>query len=216
MPLSAQTLAALQSAGAAIYAADVEIKQSVQDYTGQVNTAMQLNPFDLRNDSLFEDWKTVARLSQAIAQIEVEFRKIYKAASDLSTGSSPAASAVIAAVPTLAAPPVSANGDQRDAQEAQTSVTKVKTAVRKKKRTNASKASKKPQGPLRGNTLKLWEHLPKILNTTDFTKINQSAVAADIGFAKGSIGASILKLVKTGHLTAGPAGAFKLSDPMAL
>ena len=212
MPLPTQTLAALQSAGAAIYAADVEIKKSVQDYTDQVNSAMLENPFDLRNDTLFGDWKTVARLSQAIAQIEVEFRKIYSAASDLSADSRP----VTSAVPTLAAPSAEASVAPDVVREISTPVAKAKRVSRKKKRANVSKASKKPQGPLRGNTLKLLEHLPKILNTTDFTKINQSAVAADIGFAKGSIGASFLKLVKTGRLTAGPAGSFKLSEPTGL
>ena len=212
MPLPTQTLAALQSAGAAIYAADVEIKKSVQEYTDQVNTAMLANPFDLRNDTLFEDWKTVARLSQAIAQIEVEFRKIYSAASDVSAGSR----SVISAVPTLAAPSVEATADLNVAREVKPADSNVKKVVRKKKRAVAPKASKRSQGPLRGNTLKLLEHLPKILNTTDFTKINQSSVAADIGFAKGSIGASISKLVKTGHLTAGPAGSFKLSEPTGL
>ncbi len=212
MPLTAQTLGALQSAGAAIYAADAEIKKSVQEYTDQVNTAMLENPFDLRNDTLFGDWKTVARLSQAIAQIEVEFRKIYSAASDLSADTRP----VTSSVPTLAAPPAEASVAPDVEREIPTLVAKVKKVSRKKKRANASKASKKPQGPLRGNTLKLLEHLPKILNTTDFTKINQSAVAADIGFAKGSIGASISKLVQTGHLTADPAGAFKLSAPTGL
>ncbi|MES2948061.1 MAG: hypothetical protein V4858_05900 [Pseudomonadota bacterium] len=213
MALSTRTLTALRSAGAAIYAADAEIKQSVQNYTDQVNTAMLENPFDLRNDTLFEDWKTVARLSQAVAQIEVEFRKIYSAASDLSADSR----SVTTSIPTLAAPPAEASADLNVAKEVQTVVASFKKATRKiKKRAIASKASKKPLGPLRGNTLKLWEHLPKMLNTTDFTKINQSSVATDIGLAKGSIGASMLKLIKTGHLIVDPAGAFKLSEPAGL
>jgi hypothetical protein len=83
MPLPSQTLAALQLAGATIYQADLELKDAVQAYANQVRTAMTANPFEMRNDGLFEEWKAVARMSQAVAQIEVEFKKIYEMASGL-------------------------------------------------------------------------------------------------------------------------------------
>ena len=63
MALPAQTLASIQAAGAAIYAADAALKEAVQSYAEQVKMAMTENPFDMGNDSLFDDWKTVARLS---------------------------------------------------------------------------------------------------------------------------------------------------------
>ncbi len=47
------------------------------------------NPFDMGNDGLFDDWKTVARLSRAVGQVEVEFQRIYSAASDLSSEAIP-------------------------------------------------------------------------------------------------------------------------------
>ena len=77
MPLSSQTLAALQLAGATIYQADLELKDAVQAYGNQVRAAMTANPFEMRNDGLFEEWKAVARMSQAVAQIETEFKKIF-------------------------------------------------------------------------------------------------------------------------------------------
>jgi hypothetical protein len=62
---------------------------------------MTANPFEMRNDGLFEEWKAVARMSQAVAQIEVEFKKIYEMASGL-TG---AAALPNPTMPTLVAPP---------------------------------------------------------------------------------------------------------------
>ena len=99
----------------AIFAADAALKTSAQDYADQVKLAMLQNPFDLGNDTLFEDWKTVARLAQAVTQIEAEFRKIYDAASDLSTGSA----AGFATMPTLASPQGVASGELEVVKEIQ-------------------------------------------------------------------------------------------------
>jgi hypothetical protein len=55
----------------------------------------------MRNDGLFEKWKAVARMSQTVAQIETEFKKIYEIASGL-TGSAALPSLTM---PTLVAPP---------------------------------------------------------------------------------------------------------------
>jgi hypothetical protein len=44
-------------------------------------------------------------------------------------------------------------------------------------------------------------------------KVNQSTVAAELGLPNGSIGASITKLIQTGHLIKGGAGEFKLGTP---
>lgn len=89
----------------------------------------------------------------------------------------------------------------------------VKRAPKKPKL--AASAKKTAPRPLRGYTLKLLEHLLQKLNATDFVKISRSAVAREIGIAQGSIGASISKLIETGHLIEGLPGSFKLSAPKA-
>jgi hypothetical protein len=48
------------------------------------------------------------------------------------------------------------------------------------------------------------------LNDQSFAKLNQSAVAIAVGLPKGSIGASIKKLIQDGRLTQGEGKAFKL------
>lgn len=84
MTLSISTLAAIQKAGSAAFAADVKLKNALKDYAERVNAAIANNPYNLGNDALFANWKLVARLSQTLAGIEEELKKIYLVASDLS------------------------------------------------------------------------------------------------------------------------------------
>lgn len=209
MPLPTQTLAAIQAAGAAIYAADAELKKSVQEYADQVKAAMLGNPFDMGNDTLFEDWKTVARLSRAVEQVEAEFKKIYSAASDLSAGSR----TTILTMPTLTAPQATASSELELVKEIDATDAVIKKLPKKIKR----KLSTKPamQRPLSGNTAKVLARFLEILNPNDFVKINRSAVANEIGLPKGSIGASISKLIETGHLIEGSSGEYKVAVPKA-
>ncbi len=210
MPLPTQTLTAIQTAGAAIYAADAALKEAVQSYADQVKLAMTENPFDMGNDSLFEDWKTVARLSRAVGQVEAEFQKIYGAASDLSTGSIPA----VLTMPSLTAPQAMANSDLAMVQEVDATDAVVKKAPKKTNTKSKAKPAAR-QRTLSGNSAKVLARLLEILNPNDFLKINLSAIGAEIGLPKGSIGASITKLIDTGHLIAGGVGEYKLGTPGA-
>ena len=100
MSLTPTHLSALQQAGAAVFTADAELKNAVQAYAERVTAAMQANPFGLGNDALFENWKRVARLSQTVAGIEEELKKVFFMAEELMGEDTPA----VQSVPTLAAP----------------------------------------------------------------------------------------------------------------
>jgi hypothetical protein len=84
MSLSSSTLSAIQKVGAAAFAADLKLKNEVTQYAERVNAAIASNPYNLGNDALFANWKTVARLSQAMVGIEEEIRKVFQVASELS------------------------------------------------------------------------------------------------------------------------------------
>jgi hypothetical protein len=105
MTLSISTLAALQKAGSAAFTADVKLKNALKDYAERVNAAIANNPYNLGNDALFANWKVVARLSQTLAGIEEELKKIYLVASDLSLDEQPGEREISA----LAAPIRAAN-----------------------------------------------------------------------------------------------------------
>lgn len=207
MPLTSKTLNAIQAAGAAVFVADAQLKVAVKDYAAQVHTAMLQNPFDLANDSLFEEWKSVCRLSQAMGQIEAEMRKIHAAAANLHGLALPSQKPRALAAPTSAEPSTLVVVEQIDATD----------VVIKKPRTLKRKASRKPKsaGPLPSNATQLLAHLANVLNPNTFEKINQSSIAVAINMPKGSIGASMTKLVKEGFLAHDPALGYKLTAPKA-
>ena len=206
MPLSSQTLAALQLAGATIYQADLALKDAVQAYANQVRTAMSANPFEMRNDGLLEEWKAVARMSQAVAQIEVEFKKIYEMASGL-TG---AAALPNPTMSTLVAPPSAGATDLKLVKDIQASDAVVKGPRASQTKKSPGDAAPKP---LTGNTAKLFAHLVEVMNPKEFVKINRQTVIVEAGIPRGSVGAAIAKLLETGHLIANASGAYKLTNP---
>jgi len=201
MPISTQALAAIQSAGAAVFAADAQLKAVAQTYADRVNTAMQANPFDLANDSLFEDWKSVARLSQALARIESELKQVYELASNLNKDSQPMGLARLRALAGPSSGPRAGATEEPDLIQALDA-----TDVRVKKA--PSRSRKAPV--LAGNGAKLLHQLQQVLAAQDFVKLNLSRLALSAGLPKGSINAAIRKLLAEGRLLQNAAGALKL------
>ena len=89
MSLSSSTLVAIQKAGAAVFVADEKLKQAAKNYADRFNAAMASNPDSLGNDTLIEGWKTVARLSQTMAGIEAEIKKVFVLAAALTSDDQP-------------------------------------------------------------------------------------------------------------------------------
>lgn len=100
MSLSSSTLAAIQKAGAAVFTADEKLKQAAKNYADRVHSAIAANPYHLGNDALIENWKTVARLSQTLAGIEAEIKKVFQVAAQLTGEDQP----TVVSAPVLAAP----------------------------------------------------------------------------------------------------------------
>lgn len=216
MSLSSTALSAIQHAGAAIFVADVELKNASNAYAERVHAAMVSNPFGLGNDALFENWKRVARLAQTMAEIEQELKKVYQLAVDLTGDDAPATGAV----PALAAPVARATGGND----------LTPTDVRVKRRSNAAKPAvratparrlptrrQQAHAPVAGaalssNPAKLLQHLQQVLNADTFTDISQTASAQATGLPLGSMTAAIKKLVELGRIVAGPVGSFKLAS----
>lgn len=211
MSLSNTTLLAIQQAGAAVFAADAELKNSVKDYAARVNTAMATNPFGLGNDALFEHWKRVARLSQTLTGMEEELKKVHALACELTGDDSPAN----LALPAFSAPPALA--ESRVAATPDPSPTDVvaKAGPNKSRKPVANKPSKLTPGAAPpsagGNPAKLLRHLQRLLNARDFVAVNLSAAGLATGIPAGSVNAAVKKLLETGQLQGGPGGRFKLT-----
>ena len=215
MSLSTSTLSALQKVGAAAFAADEKLKAAVKIYAERVNDAMMTNPYGLGNNTLFETWKVMARLSQTMAGIEEELKKVYLVASELAADDHPDGVQVLSlAAP---APSVVAKTNKRD--EAPTDV-RVKsrkkpipaTPIKAKIKVATATRDANPATPLvvTGNALKLMQHLQGVLKANAFTALNQTEVASATGIPMGSMTAALKKLMVGGLLIAGPSGSFQL------
>lgn len=126
MSLSSSTLTAIQKVGAAAFAADERLQKEVKEYAERVHTAIAENAYSLGNDTLIENWKVVARLSQSLRGIEEELKKIFQVASGLAADERP----IVSEVPVLAAPTWSASKDVR--MQVQVKPAKGKLAPKKK------------------------------------------------------------------------------------
>lgn len=212
MPLNPNVLSLLQTAGQSLYDADRALQATTSEYADNIRLAMSSNPFDMGNDARFEEWKTIARLSKAVAQIEDELKKVYGAANALTSQVSlPRATPAALALPAFDVPaqhqvlkPIEATDvvDKRQRRQ---------PAMKEKTTSKTRKKSKAATRPLRGNTLKLLEALHTRLSDAEHSKINRSSLAVEIGLPKGSIGASIIKLLEMGHIVEDEQGALRLS-----
>ena len=254
MSLPQTTLSTLQQAGSSVFAADAALKNAVKDYAERVNAAMSANPFGLGNDGLFENWKLVARLSQTVAGIEEELKKVYQLATELTAEDGPAVHSVPALASPVPAPAVPAQPDMVPTdvvvktrkkkaaalaravtpspkpvskpaakpvakapvakpvtKAAETAVKPAATPVAKKAPTRPAAAPGAPKAP-GGNPARLLQHLQGVLNSNEFSAINQSACGLATGIPMGSVNAAVKKLIETGRLVAGPAGSFKLAS----
>lgn len=265
MSLSISTLTAIQKVGAAAFTADEKLKKEATHYAERVHAAITNHPYNLGNDNLIENWKVLARLSQTLAGIEEELKKVYQVAAELTGDDQPS----VRDIPALAAParstskaarkqattsaavkvnvkpkaskpakvakpvsPVEATTKSSSRKKAISPVDLAPTDVRVKpsKKTAAPKAANVPKAPKTkvskaagagapekpstpgGNPAKLLAYLQGILNTNEFSAINQTAVGKATGIALGSMTAAIKKLVESGRIIAGPTGSYKLAE----
>ena len=194
MSLSSATIS-VQKAGSAVFQADVELKSALKDYSEQVIVAMRQNPFNIGNDALFENWKSLARFSQTVSQIELELKKVHSFISAL-----------------VADEPLSAKPVLALATPADLAPTDVVVKRKKPKAMPAPAPAGTASNPaeLKGNAAKLMQHLETLLKPDEFAAISQTAIATLTGIPLGSMTASVKRLTEAGHIVAGPAGTFKL------
>lgn len=193
MTLSISTLAAIQKVGAAAFSADAKLKAVARDYAERVSAAITENPDQKGNDTLIENWKIVARLSQTLEGIEEELKKVYELASQLTSDDQARAHDL----PVVLAKPM----------KKKVTLPKVKVKAGKRKTIAGATKAVEPSS----NPAKLLRHLEHLINANEFTAISQTAVARETGIPLGSMTAAIKKLVETGRLVTGPNSSLKLT-----
>lgn len=204
MSLNKELLASLQKAGAAVFEADAQLKLAVLSYGERVQTAVGSNPFHLGNDTLFENWKMVARLSQTVAAMEADLKNVYQMAGALSD----VEPSLPELMPALSAPAPQAQAETASPLAADSRLAATDVKIKRKKRASVAKPA--PASPLPSNADKLLKHLRYVLKTKSFAPVNQTAVAKATGIPLGSMTAALKRLVVAGRLLANDAGQFKL------
>lgn len=214
MPLSSANLSAIQKAGAAVYAADEQLKNATRNYMERVKASLESSPLSANNDAMLENLKTVARLSQTITGIEQEIAKVFHAASELKTlgqtmqGPRPAQQTRRAK---KRAERPQASGSVKSPRPAGRSLSKPQPAPSSKPVKVGKRAPQAGDRPaVSGNAAKLLNYLERVLNAQDFGTLNQTIAAKEIDIPLGSMTAALKKLMESGRLLAGPTGGYKL------
>lgn len=206
MSLNQELLDALQKAGAAVFDADAQLKLVVKSYGERVHAAVGSNPFHLGNDTLFENWKLVARLSKTVAAMEEDLRKVYQIAGALSD----VEPSLPELMPALPAPAPASPAEVAAPFAADSSLAATDVKIKRRKRIPAAKPGLVLATPLPGNAARLLKHLRYVLKTKSFAPVHQTAVAKATGIPLGSMTASLRRLVAAGHVQTNADGMFKL------
>jgi len=154
---------------------------------------------------LFENWKSLARFSQTVSQIELELKKVHSFITALVADEPHSVTPVLA----LTASPDLTPLDLVVKSKAQKA--RAKSARKQSTIVLSGPESTVPVGTaLRGNAATLMQYFETFLNSDEFTAISQGAIALQIGIPLGSMTAAIKRLVEGGRIVAGPVGTFKL------
>ncbi|MCM2339707.1 hypothetical protein [Rhodoferax sp.] len=206
MSLNKELLATIQKAGAAVFDADAQLKLAVKSYGERVHAAVGSNPFHLGNDTLFENWKMVARLSRTVAAMEEDLRQVYQMVGDLSD----VEPSLPDMMPALSAPSPVAHATTDVPLVAQSSLAATDVKIKRKRRIAAAKPGPVLAAPAPKNAARLLKHLRYVLKTKDFATVNQTAVAKATGIPMGSMTAALKRLVAAGLVQTNHSGMFKL------
>ncbi|RUP25183.1 MAG: hypothetical protein EKK45_21085 [Curvibacter sp.] len=208
MSIASQTLSHLQTAGSAVHEAAQALRQELQAHSQALMDQMALQPFGPQVDAAYQQMRQVARLVHEINSLEQQLKAIYL----------DAAQKAQAELPVLPALP-SANRRRRlarsldvpvveqveDAQVVEMLAAKPKTGktTAKKSKGTTSASSKL------SNTERLHTAFRKLLGKKA-KAVGHAELAALSGLPRGSIGASIKKLIETQKLAVDTDGAYRL------
>jgi hypothetical protein len=93
MSLSPKTLSSVQKAGQAVYGASEAVAETVRAQAASLVALVASQPFGLESEQAMARFKSLSRLSQGLAAVEIQLRDLYAMAAELA---SPASDVVIA------------------------------------------------------------------------------------------------------------------------
>lgn len=207
MAISSETIALIQTAGKSIHDLDAAIKLAVTSYGDEVRRNMVANPFDVQNDSLYEEWKTISRVSQTIEKMEGELRNVLQVIKQIG------GNVLIGNIqtPQIAATVMQAGTAVTDVvpKRAKRSAVSLKKSIKQELPATTKVPKAKGKG-LSSNMQTLLNHLQGVLTTTAFTDIKRVEECVKAGLPKGSATAAFKSLLDKGYLRENTTGQLKL------
>ena len=213
MSLSKRDLSALQKAGQAVHAAAQAIGMTVRFQAENMVANVASNPFGAEAEQAFGQFRSLARLSQDLATVELQMRNLYAAALELAR---PEADVVVvpASRKTRLEYPKGAVQDV-EAKPALASKSKARKSTKAAKTPGTANATgggnKRGAGVLTGNDSKLLQYLQGVLSSDNLTPVTAAQMAKGAGLPAGSVGVSLKRLLNQGLIQRGARGAYRRS-----
>ena len=211
MSVTPSTLSAIQQAGQSIDVARQSIVTAVNEHAQQVMAAVADQPFNVDNDNLFSNWKTLSRLAQEVNAIEEQFKVIYQTAADLVQPET----AILMALPHSARHKIPVRSDTSDADDSTIEDVAVKPrAVKRGPKRGAVRTARHAaanSAGLSANDAKVLDYLKKVLNRRSWTRLTQAGMASGADIPLGSIGLALRRLIGFNHVIEGRKGRYRLA-----
>ena len=200
MTIKMSTIAQLQKAGQAVHDASVSLGRDAQTANEALQKAlqqaMQAKRDDAQTESIFTQWKTLAKVSQEVAQMEAALREVFVACTALASAKEAQSKVAAGRKGRPAAPEAAAAG--------------LVAKQKPKKKVGRPPKANVPGVPREGNEQKLMEYFGTILNATELKQVHHLDITKATGIPSGSIAATIKRLVGKKLLEAGRRGALRL------
>lgn len=204
MSIKMSTIAQIQKAGQAVHDASLSLGRDAQAANESLQKALQQAMNTTRDDAqterIFTQWKTLARVAQDVAQMEVALRELYLACTALSSGKE---------VGTPAA------GKKGKAATSPAPVADAKAMQKPKRKVGRPRKVDVPGVPREGNEQKLMEYFGTVLSTIELKPVHHLEITKATGIPSGSIAATIKRLANKNLLETGRRGALRLIAPPA-
>jgi len=210
MPIASNTLSHLQAAGMAVHIAVEALQQELQTHSQALMEQMALQPYGVEADGAYQQMRQVARLAHEINSLEQQLSAIYLEASQVVQVDTPVLPALPSAgrsrrVKQVEGTVSNPNGEIEDA----TVVVERGVALKVSHKVSRQRQTGSLEGGKASNPDRLLKALRKILKGK--AKVVSHAEMAQVsGLPRGSVGASIKKLLEAHKLTIDESGTYRL------
>lgn len=196
MSIQKTTVSQLQKAGQAIHDAAQSLSRDAQRAGEILSKHTSAATYVPDADRLYEQWKSVARMSQKLVEMEVALRSVYEECVDIATL------------------PVAKKESRGKSLEKATRKESPHKVEGKRKPGRPPKTAVPPGAvgtPREGNEQRLMDYFNKTLSHTELQALHHHEITAATGIPAGSIAATIKRLVGKNLLVTGRRGALRLS-----